>query len=257
MVAAVRREVQAILLVLLGSAVLRISLFSDTYLRYVRAALRPYLVAAGALVVLLGVLTAVAALRGRPEDAHTEDGQTGDGHPERGHTGEHGHGHAHSHAHGPRIAWLLALPAVVILLVAPPALGSYTAQRAGNNVAKPDTATGFPPLPAGDPLALPLAEFDVRAAWDTSRPLLGRQVKLLGFVTPKAGGGWYVTRLVISCCAADAQTYKAEILGAAMPPAGSWVTVTGSWQPTGDASAAPALNAAHVVPVPQPRDPYE
>jgi uncharacterized repeat protein (TIGR03943 family) len=253
-----RREVQAILLVLLGSAVLRISLFSDTYLRYVRAALRPYLITAGVLVVALGVLTAVAALRGRepdPEEHREEDAQQ-DEHDAHGHDD----GHGHSHAHGPRIAWLLALPAVVILLVAPPALGSYTAQHSGNTVAKPDTAAGFPPLPAGDPLSLPLSEFEVRADWDTAKPLLGRRVKLLGFVTPKSGGGWYVTRLVISCCAADAVTYKAEIRGAQMPPANSWVTVTGVWQPDGTAAqpdAVPALNASQVVPVPQPRDPYE
>ncbi|MDH6139945.1 putative repeat protein (TIGR03943 family) [Kitasatospora sp. GP30] len=244
-----RREVQAILLVLLGSAVLRISLFSDTYLRYVRAALRPYLITAGVLVVALGVLTAVAALRGRQPAEHDDE-----------HDDEHDGGHGHSHAHGPRIAWLLALPAVVILLVAPPALGSYTAQHAGNTVAKPDTAAGFPALPAGDPLPLPLAEFEVRADWDTAKPLLGRRVKLLGFVTPKSGGGWYVTRLVISCCAADAVTYKVEVRGAQMPPANSWVTVTGVWQPDGNAAqsdAVPALNASQVVPVPQPRDPYE
>ncbi|GAA1984736.1 TIGR03943 family protein [Kitasatospora viridis] len=237
-----RREVQAILLVLLGSAVLRISLFGDSYLRYVRAQSRPYLIAAGVVVVALGVLTALASLRRRPDAEE-----------------QHDHGHSHNHAHGPRIAWLMLLPAVAVLLVAPPALGSYTAQHAGNTVAKPDSAAGFPPLPAGDPLPLPLAEFDVRAAWDPAKPLAGRRVRLLGFVTPKAGGGWFVTRLVISCCAADAMTYKAEVRGAPMPPANSWVSVTGTWQPdpSAGADAVPALNAAQLVTVPQPSDPYE
>ncbi|MGF1429140.1 TIGR03943 family putative permease subunit [Kitasatospora sp. LaBMicrA B282] len=262
-----RREVQAILLVLLGSAVLRISLFSDAYLRYVRAALRPYLVTAGVLVVALGLLTAAAVLReGRKPE--------GEGDADAGHAGHAGHAeqlgqpkppeehsHGHSHAHGPRIAWLLTLPVIAILLVAPPALGSYTAQHAGNTVAKPDAAaTGFPPLPAGDPLALTLSEFDVRAAWDTKKPLQDRRVKLLGFVTPKSGGGWYVTRLVISCCAADALTYKVEVRGAPMPPANSWVEVIGSWQPEPtqtQSDAVPALNATQVTGVPQPRDPYE
>jgi uncharacterized repeat protein (TIGR03943 family) len=257
----VKREVQAILLALLGSAVLRISLFSDVYLRYVRAALRPYLVAAGAVVVVLGVLTAIAALHAaRHGDGDGDEHK--DGHGDR-HGDGHGHGagHGHSAGHGPRIAWLLALPVTAILLVAPPALGSYTAQHAGSTVAKPDAAaTGFPPLPAGDPLVLPLAEFDVRAAWDTAKPLTDRRVQLLGFVSPKSGGGWYVTRLVISCCAADAMTYKAEIRGAAAPPSGSWVQVTGVWQPDGQSAqpdAVPALTASKVVPVPQPRNPYE
>ncbi|MGA5824133.1 TIGR03943 family putative permease subunit [Kitasatospora sp. NPDC094028] len=242
-----RREAQAILLVLLGTAVLRISLLSDAYLRYVRAALRPYLIAAGVVVVLLGVLTAAVALRADGDhDVHGHDANSHD---------------AHGHSHDLRIAWLLVLPVIAILLVSPPALGPYTAQHAGNTMAKPDTAaTGFPPLPTGDPLPLPLAEFDVRAAWDTTEPLLGRRVKLLGFVTPKSGGGWYVTRLVISCCAADAVTYKVEIRGMPMPPTNSWVEVTGVWQPDpaqARSDAVPALNAAQVTAVPQPRDPYE
>lgn len=241
-----RREAQALLLVLLGSAVLRISLLSDSYLRYVRAGLRPYLVAAGAVLVVSGVLGAVVALRGGADHGHE------------------GHDHGHDHSGGPWIAWLLLLPVTAILLVAPPALGTYTAQRSGNTVAKPDTATGFPPLPAGDPLTMRLAEFDVRADWDTAKPLLGRRVKLLGFVTPKPGGGWYVTRLVISCCAADALTYKVEVRGTAAPATGSWVEVTGIWQPgqqpaQSDAQSdpVPALNASQVAPVPEPRDPYE
>ncbi len=100
----------------------------------------------------------------------------------------------------------------------------------------------------------------MRALWDTARPLTGRRVKLLGFATPKSGGGWYVTRLVISCCAADALAYKVEVRGAGAPPSGSWVEVTGVWQPDGQPTgpdAVPALTAAQVVPVPQPRDPYE
>ncbi|MFI9163118.1 TIGR03943 family putative permease subunit [Kitasatospora aureofaciens] len=256
-----RREAQAILLVLLGTAVLRISLLGDAYLRYVRAALRPYLIAAGVVVVLLGVLTAAVALRAarRAEGDHDVHGHDVHGHDVHGHdVNSHD---THGHSHGLRIAWLLILPVIAILLVSPPALGPYTAQHAGNTMAKPDTAaTGFPPLRTGDPLPLPLAEFDVRAAWDTTEPLLGRRVRLLGFVTPKSGGGWYVTRLVISCCAADAVTYKVEIRGMPMPPTNSWVEVTGVWQPDpaqARSDAVPALNAAQVTAVPQPRDPYE
>ncbi len=57
-----RRYGSAVLLLLVGGAVLRISLFSELYLRYVQPALRPYLVVSGALLMLLGV---VAAVRGR------------------------------------------------------------------------------------------------------------------------------------------------------------------------------------------------
>ena len=128
-------------------------------------------------------------------------------------------------------------------------------------VARPASAgTGFPPLPGGSPLVLPLADFDVRAVWDTSGSLRGRQVRLTGFVTPRKGGGWYVARLTISCCAADAQTYKVEVRGIAAPPADSWVEVTGVWTPDGQAGrpdAVPALTVTRLTRIPEPRDPYE
>jgi uncharacterized repeat protein (TIGR03943 family) len=252
-VAALRREVQAILLVLLGTALLRISLFSDSYLRYVRAALGPYLVASGGVLVLLGVASAVATVRALRAD------------PERTHPEAHDHGHDHGHGHGgPRIAWLLTLPVLAIVLVAPPALGSYTAQRSESTTVKPaGTQPTFPPLPAGDPLTMTLGSFDVRAVWDTAAPLRGRRVKLTGFVTAGKEGGWYLTRLTISCCAADALASKVEIRGAAadpVPPSGSWVEVVGTWLPDGkeaEPDTIPLLTAAQVTRIPEPKDPYE
>ncbi|GAA2246012.1 TIGR03943 family protein [Kitasatospora cystarginea] len=249
-----RREVRAILLVLLGTALLRISLFSDSYLRYVRAALRPYLIATGAVLVLLGVASAIAtvqALRADPDQAHAAADD---------HGGDHGHGH---HG-GPGIAWLLTLPVLAIVLIAPPALGSYTAQRSESTTVKPAGAQPtFPPLPAGDPLTMTLGSFDVRAVWDTAAPLRGRRVRLTGFVTAGKGGGWYLTRLTISCCAADALASKVEIRGAAAnpaPPAGSWVEVIGTWLPDGkeaEPDTIPLLTAAQVTRIPEPKDPYE
>ncbi|MER7486561.1 hypothetical protein ABTY20_11810 [Streptomyces sp. NPDC126497] len=41
------------------------------------------------------------------------------------HPAEDGHGHVHFHAGGPRVTWLLALPAAALLLFPPPAPGSY------------------------------------------------------------------------------------------------------------------------------------
>ncbi|MFB7667446.1 TIGR03943 family protein [Kitasatospora sp. NPDC056138] len=273
MVAAVRREVQAILLVLLGTALLRISLFSDSYLRYVRAALQPYLVATGVVLVLLGVASAVATVRALrtspgggfgpgPAESSRPDHPDHQAAPDDHHGHDH---HGHSHHGGPRIAWLLTLPVLAIVLVAPPALGSYTAQRSESTTVKPaGTEPTFPPLPAGDPLSMTLASFDVRAVWDTAAPLRGRRVKLVGFATSRKGGGWYLTRLTISCCAADALTSKVEIRGGAattqVPPPGSWVEVVGVWQPDGQTAqddTIPALTAAQVTRIPEPRDPYE
>lgn len=142
MVAPVRRYGSALLLVLTGAAILRISLFSALYLRYVQPALRPYLVVSGVVLVVLGLLAAVVRRKSYDDEdfaydddarARDEDGSGhGHGHDEHEHEDEdedeHGHSH-HGHGHGPRVAWLLTLPALALLLFPPPALGSYSAGR--------------------------------------------------------------------------------------------------------------------------------
>ncbi|WP_280671140.1 MULTISPECIES: TIGR03943 family putative permease subunit [unclassified Kitasatospora] len=243
-----RREVRAVLQVLLGAAVLHISLFSELYLRYVRKALRPYLVATGVLLVLIGLVSAVCVVRDLWRGGQHDD--------------DHGHAHAHhGHAHGgSRIAWLLTLPVLGIFLIAPDALGAYTAQRSVDTTVKPAGAGGFPPLAATDPLPLRLADFDALALWDSNASLKGRRVELTGFATPKKDGGWYLARLTISCCAADAQTSKVEIRGVGAPPSGAWVRIVGIWQPDGppgQGGALPVLAAQQLTGTSEPGDPYE
>jgi uncharacterized repeat protein (TIGR03943 family) len=232
---------------LTGGAVLRIALFSELYLRYVQEGLRPYLVVSGVALVLLGVVGAVATLaRGRGE----------------GEDDDHGHGESdgHSHSHGPRVAWLLTLPALALLLFPPPALGSYSADREAAQRASQGVGT-FPALPVGSPLELTVGEFSSRAIFDSGRSLKGRTVQLTGFVTHGDDGAWYVTRLLVSCCAADASTSKVEIRDADAPVTDTWVTVTGTWLPKGklgsDAAWPPVLDAGSVKKVSAPSNPYE
>ncbi|MFE0800519.1 TIGR03943 family putative permease subunit [Streptomyces sp. NPDC058812] len=237
-----RRYGPAVLLALTGAAVLRVSLFGDLYLRYVQPGLRPYLIVSGAVLVLLAAATALAR-HGRGEADEETDA----------------HGHSHGPA-GPRVAWLLTLPALALLLFPPPALGSYSAGREAAQRAARGVGT-FPALPSGDPVELTLAEFGSRALYDSERSLTGRTVRLTGFVTHGEDGTWYVTRLLVSCCAADATTGKAEIRGAGAPPVDTWVTVTGGWHPEGelgsDAAWPPVLDATDVRRVEQPANPYE
>ncbi|MFE6524506.1 TIGR03943 family putative permease subunit [Streptomyces sp. NPDC057794] len=321
-----RRYGPAVLLALVGAAILRVSAFSELYLRYVQPGLRPWLVVSGTALVLLALAAGVTARapgagRGRdPREPAPQDGgsygsdlqdgglhgagpQDGGSHgvdargggpsdadpqgagPQDGgshgvdargggpsdadprdaeprHDGRYGHGrhHGHEHAHGPRVAWLLTLPALALLLFPPPALGSYSAEREAAQRAARGVGT-FPALPAGDPLDLTLGEFGSRAVYDSGRSLRGRTIRLTGFVTRDADGTWYVTRLLVSCCAADASTAKAEVRGADAPAVDTWVTVTGTWHPEGalgsDAAWPPVVDAASVRPVPQPDNPYE
>ncbi|WP_328872684.1 TIGR03943 family protein [Streptomyces sp. NBC_00287] len=228
-----RRYGPAVLLLLLGGAVLRISLFGELYLRYVQPGLRPYLVVSGVVLVVLGVVAGRAV--------YGDDGDDG--------------------GHGPGVAWLLALPALALLLFPPPALGSYSAEREAAERAAQGVGT-FPALPSGDPVPLTLGEFTSRAIYDSERSLKGRTVRLTGFVTHDADGSWYVTRLLVSCCAADATTAKVEIRDAdAAAPDDTWITVTGTWHPEGelgsDAAWPPVLDAESVERVEQPVNPYE
>ncbi|MFE7645467.1 TIGR03943 family putative permease subunit [Streptomyces phaeoluteigriseus] len=238
-----RRYGPAALLLLTGGAVLRITLFGELYLRYVQAGLRPYLIVSGAALVLLGLVTVVVSGGG---------GGGGDGPEEEGNGSGHGH--------GPRVAWLLALPALALLLFPPPALGAYSADREAAQRAAQGVGT-FPALPAGDPVELTVGEFSSRAIFDSGRSLTGRTVRLTGFVTHGDDGTWYVTRLAVACCAADATTGKVEVRGADALPADTWVTVTGTWRPEGalgsDAAWPPVVDAGTLTRVKQPADPYE
>ncbi|MFH8657539.1 TIGR03943 family putative permease subunit [Streptomyces afghaniensis] len=240
-----RRYGPAVLLALVGAAIWRVSLFSDLYLRYVQPGLRPYLVVSGGVLVLLGVAVGVLARTADAGEAREDPGAPA--------------GHTHGPA-GPRVAWFLTLPALALLLFPPPALGSYSAEREADGRAARGVGT-FPALPAGNPLDLTLGEFGSRAVYDSGRSLTGRTVRLTGFVTRDADGTWYVTRLLVSCCAADAGAAEAEVRGAGAPPVDTWVTVTGTWHPEGepgsDAAWPPVLDATSVRRTPQPDNPYE
>ncbi|MFI9510387.1 TIGR03943 family putative permease subunit [Nocardia sp. NPDC052566] len=263
-----RRYGPAVLLALTGAAVLRISLFSELYLRYVQEGLRPYLILSGAVLVLLAAVS-VCARRPRqeaPDDGHGHDDDGhGHGHDDDGHghgNDDDGHGHSHGAA-GPRVAWLLTLPALALLLFPPPALGTYSAEREAAQRAAQGVGT-FPALPSGDPVELTLAEFSSRAIYDSGRSLKGRTVRLTGFVTRDDDGTWYVTRLLVTCCAADATTSKVEVRGDAAadaPDDGAWVTVTGTWHPEGTLGSEeawpPVVDAEQVRRVAQPANPYE
>ena len=244
-----RRDVQAVLLILLGGAILRISI-GDTFLNYVKESMRPWLIASGATLVVLGVLALIDVLRrGREADEATPHDEP---HEHESHDG-------HDHSHGPRAAWLLLLPVLAIFLIAPPALGAYAAARDTTNAIQPREAKA-PPLPAGDPVTISVSDFVGRAVWDEGRTLDGRTVQMTGFVTPNPAGGWWLTRLALTCCAADAIASKVQALDAQDLPANTWVTVTGSWQPGGGTmsdTAIPQMNVSTLTQVPQPKNPYE
>lgn len=248
-----RRDVQAIILLLIGGATLRISI-GDTYLNYVKEVMRPFLILAGSLLVLFGVLALIDVIRAsrtpvaqRIADAELEDELDA-------------HQHGHDHSHGPRAAWLLLLPVLAIFLIAPPALGAFTAARETTNAIPDVSEAKAPPLPPGDPVPVRVSDYIGRAVWDDGLTLVGRTVEMTGFVTPDPDGGWWLSRLSMACCAADAFASRIKTVDAPDLPENTWVTITGTWTPGGgtqSADAIPLVVVETLVEIPQPRNPYE
>jgi uncharacterized repeat protein (TIGR03943 family) len=255
----VRRPLQSVLLLLTGAGLLHATLLTDDYLRYVKESLLLPLAVSGVLLTLLGLASAASGRKNDGGHPHPEnhdpsrDPSPGPSHID-GHDDGHDDGHGHDHSTAPRVAWLLLLPALSLLLYAPPALGAYTASRAESQAVKQQKR--FDPLPAGSPLPMTLTDFTTRVQQDPTHSVRGRSVRLTGFVTPAGhGGGWYLTRIVFTCCAADSRTVKVRVYGTPAPAANTWLAVTGTWHPRGalgTASAEAALDAHTATPVVQP-----
>lgn len=230
-----RRSVQVSLLVLTGAGLLHSAVLTDLYLRYVKEGLRPLLIISGLLLVLLGLAGAVLD-RGR--DEHADDG--------------------HAHSGAPRIAWLLFLPALSLLFYAPPALGAYTAARSNDKAVKEQKQ--FAPLPATSPLPMTLTNFTARVRQDRALAIKGHTILMTGFVTPAPqGDGWYLTRIIFTCCAADSQSVKVRMYGTEAPPANTWLAVTGTWHPNGTLgtrAAEAALDVHGTRPISPPVNAY-
>jgi uncharacterized repeat protein (TIGR03943 family) len=238
----VTRDIGSIIMVLIGGALLRITA-GDVYLRYVKESMRPWLIASGVILIALGILQLADVWRRARKAAAQAD------HEE------------HAEHAAPRMAWLLVVPVLAIFLIAPPALGAYTADRQSSVTTAPDASAQAPPLPAGDPVAIALNDYASRAIWDSGRTLVGRNVSLTGFATAAPNGGWYLTRLTLTCCAADATVTKILVLGSTSTPASnSWVTLVGHWVAGGGTQSETAIShiqATSVTPVPTPSNPYE
>lgn len=252
-----KRDVQALMLIFLGTALVRIS-FTDLYLRYVKATMQPFLLLTGILLLVLGIWAMWDLIRGHgSDDAEFEE------------AAESHDGHDHGQM---RIGWLLMLPVLSILLIAPPALGAYSAERENSTVIAPASDVAFDPLPPGNPVTILLNDYATRAVWDQPDALAGRTFELVGFVTPvpeskkptdtPAGEPthWWLTRLSLACCAADANATKILAVGAKALPANTWVKATGRWIPGGgteNSTAIPWLELESLQVIDEPKDPYE
>jgi uncharacterized repeat protein (TIGR03943 family) len=240
----VKRTAQNTALLLAGSTLLWITLAGREYLNYVRPGFRIPLIAAGAVLCVLGGLGIAATWRRTDPDASSTNI------------------HEHDHGRGSRAAWLLLVPPLVIAVIAPSPLGSFTTARAINQAPPSQLAHPLGALSADGPTPLSLTEFTARAfqAKAGHDTLTGRQVTLTGFARPAGPGRWQLIRLRMTCCAADAVPMRIVIKNAPPPRPGTWMQVTGAWSPAWahiNGIALPQLIATDQRRIAEPADPYE
>lgn len=256
-----KKDVQGIILLLVGVMVLRLAL-GDQFLFYVAEGMKLWLVLAGGALVWFGGYALWEAWRESraPHDSDVTARQAADTAAGEIVVVDDEDGDGHDHTRGPRIAYLLLLPVLAVYVVAPSALGSFSAARQTSTSTAPPLDLDMPELSAADLADMPLRDYVVRAVWDGGETLRGRQVQMTGFVTPDPAGGWWLTRMSMACCAADAQASRIKVLDAANLPADTWVQVSGTWLEGGglnDPQAIPVVKATAVTPVATPRNPYE
>ena len=257
-------------MVLFGGVIIRV-VVDDAHVNYVKPAMGPWLLLSGVVLLVLGALAVLEVIRedDTPDGHHHAEssadqiqGDPADVLASPSHVDGAGEdefrGQDHGHL-GPRAAWALLLPVAAILLVPATPLGSFTANRIDAFAPAAATDALYPEL-AGDPADLSIGDFVARAVWDDGRTLAGQRVRLVGFVSPDGDQDWYLTRLGLACCAADAYAVKVRPLGAPVFPADTWVQVTGTWAPGGgtqEPGAIPQIQVESAIPIAVPANPYD
>lgn len=219
--------------------------------KYVRPGMGPYLVVAGVLLVILGVVTTVQALRA--EEHAVEHDAPGDGPHDA-----HGHGHRPGHAAG-RMSYLLIAPLVAVVIFSPPALGSFAVERSAAVQIRPaEDLLSYEPLTSTEPTEMTLLEFTQRGFDRAGASFAGKPVTLTGFVhRERDGKGFTLARYQIACCAADALSAVVRVVGAGPAPRrDTWVTVTGIFTAM-DKDGTAEMAATQIRPIEPPPFPYE
>ena len=114
----------------------------------------------------------------------------------------------------PAVGWLLAAPLLVLVSVAPTALGAAAADRVDSfEPPPPDDIESAWVFPEEDPFELRMFEFVNAALWDETGSLIGREVILEGLVVndPDVPDGFVLVRFMVSCCAADGLPLKVAV----------------------------------------------
>jgi uncharacterized repeat protein (TIGR03943 family) len=239
------RETQNVLLMLLGLGTV-VMVVKGTYVHYVRPLLMPWLILAAVVLVALAVISIVRDIRA---DARRRDADTGDV-------------DGQAHRHRSWLVWLLLVPVAATAFVIPPPLGAHGATRTVAAASEPHRRA-FPPLPPGQAPTVSLPEVMMRSAADSAGTLNDRLITVSGF-TMKGNGGADLGRVVIVCCAADAQLARLHLSGAgagtaANYPDDTWLQIQGVVVPGSSTVATnfvPTMTVANVTRIDRPANTY-
>jgi len=240
------RETENTVLLLVGISIVIITV-SGVFTRYVKPGLLPWLAVSAVVLIGLALIAIIGDIRR--------------GGPRKGESSHGDHGHEHSHRTG--IVWLLVVPILVLMFVAPPALRPSAAAPSVTSVSNDVLNRAFPPLPPGRAPEVSLPEVLMREAHDTTGSLTNRTITMTAFVLNETQGV-DLGRVVIICCAADAQLARIHLRGpaaggAAGLPDNTWLRVEGRvipapQQPNSD--RIPTLQATAVTRIDAPPNPY-
>ena len=115
----------------------------------------------------------------------------------------------------PKVGWMMVLPLVVLVSVAPTGLGAAAADRV--DAFKPaENTSRFEPIDTSNGVPeLRVLDFVDRAIWDDSGELSGTTVRLEGLVVndETVADGFLLTRFLVSCCAADGVPIQVAVRG--------------------------------------------
>ena len=121
----------------------------------------------------------------------------------------------------------------------------------------------FPPLDPGPNPPVLLKDFILRALYDADNSVKDTPVTVTGFIAPAGEGytsGYTIARIVISCCAADANPMQLHVDGDPPFPVNTWVDAVVTAVPdtaTMDNGYVPVVTLTSATSIPQPDDPYE
>jgi len=181
-------------------------IIKGSYLHFVKPSLLPWLIAAAAVLILLAAASIARDLRLGPAEGH-------------------------GHRHRSWLVWLLLVPIALTTFVVPPPLGAQGAAPESVAATAP-SKRAFPPLPAGTAPTVSIPDVVMRAAADSTNSLENRLITITGF-TLRYPEGTDLGRVVIVCCAADAQLARVHLSGNAVAeaagyPEDTWLQVEGT-----------------------------